>query len=348
MTKCEFLGKKNFGKILKFFIAPKNQLESLNLNNFGLYSKNKKITIKSLKISKFLALKEFHFLSVEFELEDLLKLLGTSVCHSLNTISITVTDKHIIQPEQLNNFQFEGSNKLECINIEFRTNPRDTFYQKLINSSLNLKRLQISWIREQHHNQRFFLFSAAHYSNLFLKLENLIFGENIRLAQENNYDIKSNLNLLKRLKFFKVNADLNHISPLSNDEEGEKEKLMFYLTLIEYAKRVNLFITKGSVDYNSQIINKIRTNFGFIFCLGDFFKVEEARVTPLYFWKNFTEKIFKLNFVNKYFQSMIIIDSFDFININGAKNLVELDLSHVHIHLYKSNIGSDLANISRE
>jgi hypothetical protein len=69
MTKCEFLGKKNFKKILKFFIAPRRQLESLNLNNYGLY-RNQKFTIKSLKISKFLALKEFHFLSIDFELQD--------------------------------------------------------------------------------------------------------------------------------------------------------------------------------------------------------------------------------------------------------------------------------------
>jgi hypothetical protein len=212
---------------------------------------------------------------------------------------------------------------LECINIEFRTNPSDTFFQKFIDSALNVKQLQISWIREEHRNQRVFLFSAAHYSNSFLKLEYLIFGENIRLAQENSNDIESNLNLLERLKFFKVNVELKLYSPLNfdnNDDDSEKEKISYYLNLIEYAKRVNLFISTG--DYKSQIINKVRTNLGFIFCLGEFFLTEESKVTPsMFFRKNFNEKIFKLDFVyNKYLQSMIIIDSFDFINLNGAKN----------------------------
>ena len=57
--------------------------------------------------------------------------------------------------------------------------------------------------------------------------------------------------------------------------------------------------------------------------------------------RNFYDKLQKLEFV--YNGTPILVDLFDVINLKSAKNLVELDLSQIHIHLTNSNIGEELA-----
>ena len=67
----------DFERILKYFAIP-NVIEALNLNDFGCFNQEK-ITLKSLKsLNAFNKLREFHFLSLEYELKDLIKILKTS------------------------------------------------------------------------------------------------------------------------------------------------------------------------------------------------------------------------------------------------------------------------------
>ena len=81
----------DFDRILKYFVIP-NVIEALNLNGFGCFNQEK-ITLKSLKsLNAFNKLREFHFLSLEYELKDLIKILKTS---NINSLSFTISENHI-------------------------------------------------------------------------------------------------------------------------------------------------------------------------------------------------------------------------------------------------------------
>ena len=332
---------------MKYFKAPSFHLQSLNLNTYGSY-KQQKFTIKSLKILNFKALHEFHFLSIDFDLQDLLKLLNASAPH-LTSLSFTITDKHITQIDQLTNVKLEDACKnLKCIHIEFRTNPSDTFFVQLLESCVNLRRLEIRWPREEHRNHRVYSFSIDQYRNSFQHLKELILGENIRLLSQD--DNENNLNLLKRLDYFSINVDFRLYS-IANDNREKEQRHSYYHSLVERAQRVSLVRVGGGDEDEKRLLIRVRTKYAFLQRLGVFRLAEDDED---YFYRNscfrktFYDKLYKLEFVNTRLNVVTLMDSFDVINLNGAKHLVELDLGHVHIHLTKSNVGEDLANLKCE
>ena len=316
---------KNFEKILKYFKTPSTRIESLNLNYFGSY-KQQKFTIKSLKLLNFKRLNEFHFLSIDFELNDLLKLVKNTSSH-IKSISFTITDKHLILSDKLENSNFESFKNLEHICLEFRTNPSDTFYAKLIDNCTNLNRLELYWSREQHRNKRVFFFERKHFVlNRFEYLKHLILGANIRFSLD-----RENLALLSRLEYFNVNVELNIY-------ENEREILENYDFIVKKAKRISLVQVGGEDE--KKLLVRVRTNYAFMQRLGVFRLAEDE---DLCFRENFYEKLCKLEFISSRLH-VILLDSLKVFHLSEARNLVELDLSQVHVHSTKG-VGSDLASL---
>jgi hypothetical protein len=336
------MSAKNFENIMNYFNAPNVFLKSLNLNSFG--SNNQyKLSLKCMNLKNYTALKEFYFDSIDFDLEDLLKLLISSP--NITSISFTITSKHIMQHDHLDNIQFENTcKKIESVQIEFRTNPAETFYINLIDSCANLRKLEIRWSRDEHCNIRVYPFSACHFRNSFQHLKELKLGQNIKLSQNNNIDNQSNLNLLKRLDYFSINLDYMLFAAVynENNEKSETEKRQrYYCSLIDMAKKVNLFSVVGGSDaQSSQYLVLESTNFPRIKRLRELRLAQEDNPYKSYI-RNFYDKLQKLEFV--YNGTPILVDLFDVINLKSAKNLVELDLSQIHIHLTNSNIGEELA-----
>jgi len=179
-------------------------------------------------------------------------------------------------------------------------------------------------------------------------LKELILGENIRLLSQD--DNENNLNLLKRLDYFSINVDFRLYS-IANDNREKEQRHSYYHSLVERAQRVSLVRVGGGDEDEKRLLIRVRTKYAFLQRLGVFRLAEDDED---YFYRNscfrktFYDKLYKLEFVNTRLNVVTLMDSFDVINLNGAKHLVELDLGHVHIHLTKSNVGEDLANLKCE
>lgn len=73
----------DFDKVLKYFAIP-NLIEELNINYFGS-CKQHNFSIDRIKPLSFLnRLREFHFLSIDFELKDLIQVVSNT---NINSIS---------------------------------------------------------------------------------------------------------------------------------------------------------------------------------------------------------------------------------------------------------------------
>ena len=118
-----------FNKIKQFFKSPELSIETININNFGSF-RQRKINIKNLNILNFISLREFHFLEIDFHINDLLKILNN--CSGMKSISFTITQNHLTSIEPPPNESYDIFKNLESINVVFHVNPAITLFVDLI------------------------------------------------------------------------------------------------------------------------------------------------------------------------------------------------------------------------
>ena len=288
------------------------------MNYFGSF-KQQKFTIKSLKIQNFRALRELHILSLDFEMEDLLKLLSGS---NVNSMSFTITTKHEKSSDIKCSYAY--FNKLEYCHLEYKANPYNTLFKNLIENMTNIQRLEIKYLTDINVTSQKFFFDLRRISNKFECLKHLRLGENIRFVLD-----KENLIILERLKYWNFNVNLNYYI------EQREDMRQNYIYLTEKTKKINL-LKIGGIDQSKLLITQ-NTVYGYIK------KVSNFRLVDSYFNSNLYEKLNKFEFSSSR-QNILLMDSLNSIDLINAKYLVVLDMRHVHLHSNKG-FGEAFSNL---
>jgi hypothetical protein len=187
-----------------------------------------------LNIFNFISLREFHFLEIDFHINDLLKILNN--CSGMKSISFTLTQNHLTSIWPPPNGSYDIFKNLESINVVFHVNPANTFFVDLIEYCLNLKWLEMNWSPIKCNKS----VSKFSYTNKFIHLKRLLLRGWIQLELN-----KKNINLLSRLEYFNVNFDFDY-SIQSADSN--------FFSLVQIAKRINIY----GIDLN--ILSFIGTN----------------------------------------------------------------------------------------
>ena len=230
LAQCRFLSVNNFRKILKYFHSPAHTLEVLDLNLLGAY-KQQRFTLKSLKVASFQALKEFHALSINMAVQDIVDIVTDTNMH---TISFTIQQKN--REEKCN---FECFSKIERILVEFKTNSVESeVFLALMNSLVNVLSLELYWSSR---NGQKYLFDFRKFRNKFTKLRELTLQTSIYLML-----VSYGLTFVNNLDRFNVNIDL----------EAESNDLLS--SLIQKTAAVNMRVKRRFVDGSNYVfLNEI-------------------------------------------------------------------------------------------
>ena len=309
LTNCLDIDVFDLKSILKHYTKPQLALEQFDVS-FCLHLNRHKLT-NYIRFSKYKNLKELHALSINLEMDDIVKIVSQLNLRSLS-LTLPVVGSETLKSGEYN---LESFAKIESMVVQFKI-PSFELFAYLMDSLLSLARLEIYFVEARQHKFKFNF--QKFQTNKFSRLKELIFGTSNTFLHIN--DEEECARLVDQLEHFNLNIDIDNSNVL---HDGGLIEHKFMSGLLSKIKNVNLILK----NYQSNSQFSAQLNEHSLLVIDDYLQ-------ELYASNIITQKLNdKLHRIQLNIDRLpCLLESCDSISLASAANLYELDLREIHLH----------------